>query len=70
MMIKVKPAPGLKVRDPMTMKFIPEEGFVLKKGITTYWARRIQCRDVSVIDPEVTSDLTVSNLNEAGGADK
>ena len=43
--MRVKPAPGLKVRDPKSMKFIPEEGIELKE-LNTYWVRRIQDGDV------------------------
>jgi hypothetical protein len=61
-MIKVKPATGLKIRDPKTLKVIPAAGFVVKE-MTTYWARRIACGDVVVIENEKNLET-----NQAGGA--
>lgn len=46
-MWKITPAEGLKVRDPKHLRKapIPAEGIVVKE-ITTYWHRRIECKDV------------------------
>lgn len=44
--IKVKPRPGLIVRDPVTLLPIPEEGIVVEK-YHAYWCRRIRDRDVT-----------------------
>lgn len=42
----VKPAPGLKVRDPQTHGFLPAEGASVPD--TLYWVRRL--KDKSVIE--------------------
>jgi Protein of unknown function (DUF2635) len=68
--MKVKPAAGLKIRDPKSLKVIPSQGFEIKT-MTTYWARRIECKDVFVIDDEaeVSSDESLKPI-QAGGANK
>ncbi len=37
--IFIKPAPGIKLFDPETNKFIPADGMKVKK--TQYWSRRV-----------------------------
>lgn len=44
--VYVIPAEGLKVRDPVTLEHIPDEGAFVPQ--TTYWRRRIKCRDVAI----------------------
>jgi hypothetical protein len=41
----VKPAPGVKVRHPVTRKRIPETGIEVPSS-DTYWARRLRSGDV------------------------
>ena len=41
----VKPAPGLKVRDPKTLRHIPEEGIEVP-DTDTFWHRRLLDGDV------------------------
>lgn len=68
--MKVKPAQGLKVRDPRTMNFIPAEGFELREGEnTTYWTRRIKTGDVLVVEGESQAEAPAPALaeNEKGG---
>lgn len=40
----VKPAPGVKVRDPISMLHIPEEGRDVPEN--NYWTRKIAAGDV------------------------
>lgn len=42
--VLLKPAPGCKVRDPITKKFLADEGEY--KPLTMYWRRRIRMFDV------------------------
>ena len=44
--IFVKPAPDLKVYDPATKGFLPEEGSEVVAGI--YWERRLNDGDITV----------------------
>jgi hypothetical protein len=44
----VKPAPGLKVRDPLTRQHIPETG-VEVSDTDTFWARRLADGDVVLV---------------------
>lgn len=46
----VKPAKGIKVRDPVSRQHIPESG-VEVSDVDTYWARRLRCGDVVVVPP-------------------
>lgn len=50
----VKPTEGLKVRDPETMRHIPESGKEVPES--AYWIRRIACGDVLVVEAEVIPD--------------
>jgi hypothetical protein len=52
--MRVKPAAGRKVRDPKTMKFIPEEGIELKQ-LSTYWTKRLQDGDVLEVNDAPSS---------------
>ena len=49
----VKPAPGLKVRDPQTRIHLPSEGaeVTLDGKAGTYWRKRIAAGDVVVVNP-------------------
>ncbi|RMG60283.1 MAG: DUF2635 domain-containing protein [Gammaproteobacteria bacterium] len=42
--IRIKPAPGLRVRDPQTRRLLAEKGEV--KPRDGYWMRRLACGDV------------------------
>lgn len=53
----VKPAPGIKLRDPETKQFIPESGQEVGE-FDLYWIRRINDGDairVTAETPETTS---------------
>lgn len=45
----VKPTPGLKVRDPETRAFLPNEGREVPASI--YWTRRLRDGDVVKATP-------------------
>jgi len=45
----VKPKSGLKVRDPVTMGFLPEDGAEVPPSL--YWTRRVRDKDVVVCSP-------------------
>ena len=44
----VKPAPGLRVRDPRNMQHIPEEGISVPDG-DPFWMRRLADKDVLLV---------------------
>lgn len=44
-MLNVKPAPGRKVRDPITKRHLPADRFTAVPA-NTYWTRRVQAGDV------------------------
>lgn len=46
----VKPAEGVKVRDPVTLHHIPADGTEVPAD--TYWLRRVAAGDVVVADPK------------------
>lgn len=46
----VKPAPGLKIRDPELKDFLPDEGREVAES--PYWSRRIRDNDVTVSSPQ------------------
>lgn len=46
--MQVKPAGGVKVRDPVTMKALPLEGAEVPN--TSYWRRRLSDGDVVLIE--------------------
>jgi hypothetical protein len=51
----VKPAPGLKVRDPVSYKHLPTEGREVPEDV--YWIRRLNVGDV-VLAPQPTHEVT------------
>lgn len=46
----VKPAPGIKVRDPVSRLHLPEEGREVPEN--TFWIRRLQSGDVIKVEPQ------------------
>jgi hypothetical protein len=46
----VKPAPGLKIRDPKSKRHVPEDGIEVP-DTDTYWVRRVLDGDVVVVQP-------------------
>ena len=49
----VKPAPGLKVRDPATMQLVPDTGLDVSET-DVFWARAL--RDGDVLESAVEAD--------------
>lgn len=47
----IKPAPGLKIRDPRTKLHLPAEGAEMRENIS-FWTRRLQCGDVVLVSSE------------------
>ncbi len=47
----VKPAPGVKVRDPHSRLHIPEDGIEVL-DTDTFWTRRLRDGDVVEVEPE------------------
>ena len=45
----VRPAPGLKIRDPVSRQHIPDAG-VEVPDTDIYWTRRLLCGDVVVVE--------------------
>jgi len=43
----VRPAPGLKIRDPLTRTHIPENGIEVVESY--FWLRRVRDGDVNVV---------------------
>ncbi|WP_000979223.1 DUF2635 domain-containing protein [Escherichia coli] len=57
MMLKIKPAAGKAIRDPLTMKLLAPEGE--EKPRNSFWIRRLAAGDVVEIgSTENTSDDT------------
>lgn len=49
----VKPAPGLKVRDPQSKRHLPEEGAEVPDS-DSYWVRRLIDGDVVKAAPTIS----------------
>lgn len=59
--MKVKPAvPGAVIRDPETMRLLPEEGAEVPEN--NFWIRRLRGGDVVRIDAEPTGREPVTPL--------
>jgi hypothetical protein len=64
----VKPARGLKIRDPKTNRHLPDEGKDVPEN--TYWMRRLEVGDVvpvviDSVEPEVVNQPSqISDFNE------
>lgn len=42
----IRPAPGIKIRDPILRSYVPEEGMEVVES--SFWLRRIKDGDVTV----------------------
>jgi hypothetical protein len=60
----VKPAAGLRVRDPVKKDFLPDEGREVADSL--YWQRRILDKDVELVKPSAAALATKKN-DSAGG---
>ena len=54
----VKPAAGLKIRDPFKRDHLPPEGREVPDG-DLYWARLVRDGDVVIVEPEKKKPKTV-----------
>ena len=62
-MIYVKPAPGLRIRDPVSKVHLPEAGRLVAES--SHWNRRIRAGDVLVSDPPVVVvDIQIPDSKE------
>ena len=52
----IKPAPGLKVRDPVSKRLLPAEGLEVPET-NTYWARRLRSGDVVRVEAPASDGL-------------
>jgi hypothetical protein len=48
MKIKIKPADGLKVRDPFRGDFLPQDGRLVDRN--SYWIRRLNEASVTLVE--------------------
>lgn len=48
----IKPAPGIKVRDPVTRQHLPESGKDVL--LDSYWVRCLESGDVLLVKPTET----------------
>lgn len=55
--MKVKPAEGRKVRDPISKLHLPDEGRDVPES--TYWVRRILSGDVVLVTEPVVQDIQI-----------
>jgi hypothetical protein len=68
----VKPAPGLKVRDPVKKDFLPEKGRTVSET-DLYWNRRLRDGDVVLVTDESTepaAPVPAPKLSAQTGGDK
>jgi len=52
----VKPKPGVKVRDPKTLRHLPEAGREVPDS--AYWMRRLAAGDVVLVEKNTDSEVT------------
>ncbi|OGP10447.1 MAG: hypothetical protein A2048_01400 [Deltaproteobacteria bacterium GWA2_45_12] len=64
----LKPAPGVKIRDPRTKEFLPIDG--RRVEMTVYWNRRIQDGTVVAVENQMAFPKTEKLTIEKSPADK
>lgn len=65
MRVRIRPRPGVKIRDPRTLEHLPEEGKEVE--LDTYWRRRLKSQDVELIPPDQSKpapDAETSEIEE------
>lgn len=65
----IKPATGLKIRNPQSMLPIPETGLEVP-DTDTYWQRRLADGDVVIVAPVVSPLPTKSSTPTKASKDK
>lgn len=64
----VKPAPGLRIVDPVLRDFLPAEGrLVTPSG---YWHRRLRDGDVAIVNPAPTLPADVKPASRKRDGDQ
>jgi len=63
--MRVKPAPGLSVRDPATKQLLPPEGIDVPDG-DIFWTRCLNDKDVVLVGADETASAAPSKA--AGGS--
>lgn len=58
----VKPAPGIRVRDPLSRLHLPEEGKEVPED--SFWTRRLRSGDVVRADPPQQAKASKSKAGE------
>jgi hypothetical protein len=53
----IKPNQGIKIRDPFTRTFLPDDGGNVEN--TPFWARRLRDGDVTLVQTESDSKTAV-----------
>lgn len=61
--IFVRPKAGLKITDPATKGFLPEEGRAVEPSI--YWERRLNDGDVIAVSPTTVKPTVKPNKKDA-----
>lgn len=59
----VKPAPGVKVRDPISRVHLPESGKEVPDS--SYWVRCLRRGDVVVVSPPVLEKSKIPDFKKA-----
>ncbi|MCO7569371.1 DUF2635 domain-containing protein [Pseudomonas chlororaphis] len=69
--MRIYPAPGLLVRDPVKKDFLPVTGREVPDG-GSYWTRRLSCGDATLTGPEeqVSSTPKPESRPASGKAEK
>lgn len=62
--MRVKPAEGLKVRDPISKLHIPAEGCDVPES--SYWVRRIRSGDVVIVPAPVVAVDQIHDSSDEG----
>jgi hypothetical protein len=65
----VKPAPGMKVRDPRSRLVVPELGLEVSAS-DSYWARRLADGDVVEVKPEAPAAAQPAEARKTTPAQK
>lgn len=55
----IKPNQGIKIRDPLTRAFLPEEGTNVEES--GFWLRRVRDGDVTVVRENQTAAVAVGS---------